>query len=230
MVVIAVGVAWLLATMTFSGAMFTAWVAGFVAFVAFCALRLGPVPLLFAMTLYFAIAEEPDGLAEAPLTACFQIGLTLLLVALVSRIRTIEGLNGRRRTKFSEFLGGLREGIDWDQVANTISGIVIATCLVVVAAATLLWFTPLDATSLREVGLRPGALRAIRIAIELSAIFIVFSIVVSQLTDRLASRREARLLLNSSLVNWLLPDLRRMVPRPAKKSKRKQDEGRGNVP
>ncbi|HBE68129.1 MAG TPA: hypothetical protein DDW52_08265, partial [Planctomycetaceae bacterium] len=178
MIVVALLVAWLLATITFSGPIFTAWVGGFLAFVAFCALRLGPVPLLFVITLYLAIVEEPDTLVEAPLAACFQIGLALLLVGLISRIRTIEGLNGRKRTKFREFIGGLREGINWDQVANSVSSIVVVVCSVVVASAALLWLTPLDGTSLREVGLRPGALRAIRIALELGAVFLVLSVVV----------------------------------------------------
>jgi len=183
--------------------------------------------LLGVIQVYLLFLEPATSGPIAAIGGFLWVMLTVLLVLVVSRYRTLQdrphaaGLDAVRRL-FS--LGLQRTHAEADgELFNLLAVVkhllfgVLTIAVAATIAAVLLNAVPLDPKpeirlyTIREFSLVPSGYRLIRLLLLLFAVFLVAWLVVNELVWRTLSKRQASVYLRSTFLGWIHRDLRMVI-------------------
>ncbi len=183
-----------------------------------CGLRFGPVPLLLAAITFLAATEPAQMLANQPLQSILIVVGIATAVVCITRARSIAAHQQLRIRQLRGLLSQTSRP-PANQLSNTFTSIATTTLTSVGIVLFVLWLIPLSANSLRAVGLRPTALRALQIMFLFSGVYVVIRLFIAQMALRRMRPAQARVYLVSLLSGTLLPDVRGMYKKPRRKRK-----------
>ncbi|MEZ6061431.1 MAG: hypothetical protein R3C19_13890 [Planctomycetaceae bacterium] len=181
----------------------------------------GVLLFLMLVDLFF---REPQRLRGADLGAVYDASLAMLLLLSTARFRTVArstGLPGLRSLLKAYFAGRHSPGRSTSTVsldAAFACGTKAVVC--VLSAWMFLSLIPSDTDAMATFRLRPNLLRAIIVALILTAVWLIGSITLNHLAWRTLSPAQARIYLRGVFLHWNHRDLRMIVLRKLKHRRR----------